>query len=316
VVVLKDSEVLVCEISGKRPGTSKERPTEKFECRFDKVIISNDCDGYETDWEIVKVPDEYKDWYLDNFRVSENAWYAPMNRSYAIKYAKEQGYKYCIQLDDNITLLQIKYKLDLDGISKKYYSGVGARSCSFFNNFVEVLCAVLENTNACLAGCGLSANPPGDRFMREGYCYSLFALDLATCPEVFHGGFEDDIEYRYKCHEKKLPTVMVQPLQYGKTGQRSSGDKTGCRAEYERIGLGRGEVMRKIHGDMYRCGKQYKSNCTSNSRKLDTPQFGKKIKSFKDGIIVRDIEPIYEAMRKALKECANDFEENVEINEV
>jgi hypothetical protein len=312
-----DSEVLVCEISGKRPGTKSQRATEKFDLRFDKVIVSNDCEGYETDWDIVKVPDEYKEWYLANYRISENAWYAPMNRSYAIKYAKEHGYKYCVQLDDNITNLEIHYMLNAgDGIIKKYSSPISKIGYGALNGFVDVLVAVLENTNACQAGCSLTAVPPQANFLREGYCYTLFALKLETCPEFFHGGFEDDIEYRCKCHEKKLPTVIVSPLSYGKTGQRSSGDKTGCRAEYERIGMGRGEVMRRIHGDLYRCGKQYKANSTRSTRSSDTPQFGKKIKGFKDGILVRDLEAIEGAMQKLLSEYATEVKELSEIKQV
>ena len=32
-------DVLVVEISGKRPGTSKQRPTESYEINYDKLII-------------------------------------------------------------------------------------------------------------------------------------------------------------------------------------------------------------------------------------------------------------------------------------
>lgn len=100
---MNKKEVLVVEISGKRPGTKKERPTEKYEINYDKIIISNNSIDYDTEWEIVNVPEDYRNWYIENYKQSDNAWYAPMNRSYAIKYAKERGYKYLIQLDDNIT---------------------------------------------------------------------------------------------------------------------------------------------------------------------------------------------------------------------
>jgi hypothetical protein len=66
------------------------------------VIISNNADGYVTDIPIVMVPDGYRQWYVANHKNSENAWYAPMNRSYAIKYAREKGYRYLVQMDDNI----------------------------------------------------------------------------------------------------------------------------------------------------------------------------------------------------------------------
>lgn len=86
-------DVLVVEISGKRPGSKKERPTEKYQINYNKLIISNNSDGYNTEWDIVNVPADYQEYYIKNYKQSENAWYAPMNRSYAIKYAKEHGYK-------------------------------------------------------------------------------------------------------------------------------------------------------------------------------------------------------------------------------
>ena len=116
-----DSKILVVEISGKRPGDKKKRTTEKFDVSFDHLIISNNSEGYETDWQIVNVPDDFVNWYKENCRTSENAWYAPMNRTYAIKYAREHGYDYLIQLDDNIKFLEICYVTELeDGIRLAY----------------------------------------------------------------------------------------------------------------------------------------------------------------------------------------------------
>lgn len=106
------SKVLVVEISGKRPGTSAQRPTEIFKIGYDHLIISNNSDGYETEWPIVMVPEDYAAWYKANVKTSENAWYAPMNRSYAIKYAREHGYDYLVQLDDNIIYLELAYVSD------------------------------------------------------------------------------------------------------------------------------------------------------------------------------------------------------------
>ena len=39
-------KILIAEISGKRPGTYKQRPTELFQTVHDKVIISNNSEGY------------------------------------------------------------------------------------------------------------------------------------------------------------------------------------------------------------------------------------------------------------------------------
>lgn len=103
------NEVLIAEISGKRSGTKEDRPTEKFNFDWDKVIISNNSEGYETDWPVINVPNDYQEWYKEHAKMSESAYYAPMNRSYAIKYAREHGYKYLVQLDDNIISFNIRY---------------------------------------------------------------------------------------------------------------------------------------------------------------------------------------------------------------
>lgn len=137
-------DVLVVEISGKRPGSKKERPTEKYQINYNKLIISNNSDGYNTEWDIVNVPADYQEYYIKNYKQSENAWYAPMNRSYAIKYAKEHGYKYLIQLDDNITNVNIVFA---NG-NKKFYVG---NSKIQFDDIIDMLITVLENTNAGMA---------------------------------------------------------------------------------------------------------------------------------------------------------------------
>lgn len=77
------SKVLIAEISGKRPGGTSKRHTETFKFDYDRVIISNNSEGYETDWNIVNVPDGYQSWYKDNVATSDIAYFAPMNRSYA-----------------------------------------------------------------------------------------------------------------------------------------------------------------------------------------------------------------------------------------
>lgn len=243
------SKILVAEISGKRPGGTRQRPTESFPIAYDHVIISNNSDGYETDWEIVNVPPEYVEWYKANCKASENAWYAPMNRSYAIRYAKERGYQYLIQLDDNIVYVELAYLWDLgDGVLKRFRKQ--DRNGGLINDFIRMLVCVLENTNAGMSGCALAASMPDGRFLSESYCYSLFALDLSVCPEIFQGDFEDDIEYRLKLAEMGAPSIQCPPLRYAKTGQVSDKDESGNRAAYTQAGLLRGEHMRRIHGDI------------------------------------------------------------------
>lgn len=296
------SRILVAEISGKRPGDVKNRPTEGYPVRYDKVIISNNSEDYVTDWPVVNVPQDYVDWYKESCKTSDNAWYAPMNRSYAIKYAREKGYDYLIQLDDNITLLEIAYMIrDPDGVARRYRSN---NAPDAMNDYIDMLVCVLENTNAAMAGCGLAGTSvPDDSFLSERYCYSLFALDLKTCADIFHGDFEDDIEYRLKLAEMGLPCVMVVPLRYGKVGQRSGKDETGNRAAYTQAGLQRGERMRKLHGDVYSCGYAKKTASTV-AKKVDGKVFKHKIKPVKLGVLVKDFGAIERKMDEILKKNA------------
>lgn len=221
------NDVLVVEISGKRPGTEKNRPTEYMDVEFDHLIISNNSDGYETKWEIVNVPESYRSWYIENVKNSENAWYAPMNRSYAIKYAREKGYKYLVQLDDNIKSIRIAYSFKNSG--KKYdCTKTSKKSGKMINDIIDMLVTVLENTNAGMSGCNMmGAGMPGSNYLAERYCYSLFALDLSVVPDCFHGDFEDDVEYRIRLSEMGIPCVQVCCLLYGKTAQGGTKDLSG-----------------------------------------------------------------------------------------
>ena len=201
------SKVLVVEISGKRPGTAAQRPTERFKIGYDHLIISNNSDGYESEWPIVMVPPEYVEWYKENVKTSDNAWYAPMNRSYAIRYAREHGYDYLVQLDDNIVYLEIAYLLEgKDGKTKRYRQ---QSQTEMMDDFIDMLCTVLDNTNAAIAGCDLRSCAPSRLFLSERFCYSFFALNLKRCPDIYHGDFEDDIEFRLKCAEMGYQSVMV-----------------------------------------------------------------------------------------------------------
>lgn len=304
-------KILVVEISGKRPGTKKQRPTEKFNINYDHLIISNNSDGYDSEWDIVMVPDDYVEWYKANVKTSDTAWYAPMNRSYAIKYAREHGYRYLVQLDDNIQKVEITYRIEeSDGILRRYRA---VNKPDMMNDFIGMLCCVLENTNAGMAGCSLTGTGvPDESFLKERYCYSLFALDLDKCPDIFHGDFEDDIEYRLKMAEMGIPSVMVCPLRYGKTGQVSTKDESGNRAAYTAAGLKRGEHMRVLHGDIYSCG--YSGNTASV-----TPSKGRyfkhKLKPIKLGVIVKDRETINKRMREILTKYGEPHKDKTIIKE-
>lgn len=297
-----NKKILVAMISGKRPGGLKARPTEGYAISYDKVIISNNSDDYETEWEIVNVPADYVEWYKANYKTSDSAWYAPMNRSYAIKYAREHGYDYLVQLDDNITKLEIAYMIhDPDGVTRRYRS---VNKPGMMDDYIEMLALVLENTSAAMAGCSLNGGAiPDEKFLAERYCYSLFALDLSCCADAFHGDFEDDIEYRLKLSELGLPAVMVVPLRYGKTGQRSAKDETGNRAAYTAAGVKRGEHMRMIHGDVYSCGISKKTASTM-AREVEGGVFKHIIKPFKVGVFVKDMKPMEWKMKEIFEKYA------------
>jgi hypothetical protein len=294
---MNKKDVLVVEISGKRPGTKKERPTEGYEINYDKLIISNNSTDYDTEWEIVNVPEDYKEWYIQNYKQSDNAWYAPMNRSYAIKYAKEHGYKYLIQLDDNIININIRCK------TKNKILYINNKTLKF-DDVIDMLITVLENTNAGMAGCDIvSMSVPQSQFLAERFCYSLFALKLDICPPIFHGSFEDDIEYRLKLYQMGIPCVQVVPFKYGKTGQAKNKDLSGCRAEYLKQGVKRGEQMRKLYGDIYSCGMASGAKPGRQGERRNQVLFKHRLKSIKAGVIVYDMD----AIKNKFKEIVSKY---------
>lgn len=318
---MDQDRVLVAEISGKRPGDSNARRTERFlqNVTYDNLIISNDSEGYITDREIVHVPDDYKQWYIDNVKTSEKAWYAPMNRSYAIKYAKEHGYRYLVQLDDNIVKLEIAYLLENeDGTTKRCRI---TSDKDMMNDFIDMLTCVLKNTNAGMAGfplCGVSI--PSNDFLTERYCYSFFALDLERVPDIFQGDFEDDIEYRLKLSQMGVPVVQIAPLRYGKTAQaKSKGkkeDATGCRQGYIDAGVHRGDHMRILYGDLYTCGMRNRKNAITAARQDDDSLFFKhQLKPFKVGVRVKDMDEIKHTFHEILRKNYRQKEDKYVIKE-
>lgn len=279
------SEVLIAEISGKRPGTVKDRPTEKFTFDWDKVIISNNSDGYETNWPIIDAPDNYQNWYKQHAKMSDSAYYAPMNRSYAIKYAREHGYKYLVQLDDNIISFNIRYAIG----DRSYTTLVSTpRIEELPQDMFRYFKKVLENTNAGIVGMTLAgASIPGSEWLSERYVYSAFMLKLDAIPDYYQGDFEDDIEFRLKLRQMQVPSLMVCPFQYTKTAQGDNKDLTGNRMAYKDAGLKRGEHMSKLYGDIYSRG--WSSRGSGIKRKEGVKKFRHKIKPFKVGVRVQNI---------------------------
>lgn len=289
------NDVLVAIISGKRPGGKAERPTEKLSTQLDRVIISNNADGYVTDIPIVMVPEDYRAWYIANHKNSDNAWYAPMNRSYAIKYAREKGYRYLVQMDDNIITLDITFLESTGNRSRRFR----AQHLDAMDDFCAMYKTVLQNTNAAMVGCQLSGTAiPENTLWREGYCYSFFMLDLKRCPDVFQGDFEDDIEYRLKCAQIGRPVIQLPWLMYGKTGQGKNTDLSGCRAEYAKQGLKRGAHMSILYGDTYSCKMTHKRHTTVAKTENDALYFKHLLKPFRVGVVVKDADEIRNCARQ------------------
>lgn len=315
------NDVLICEISGKRPGSLKERPTERFPTKYPHVIISNDSKDYETEWEIVNVPKDYQEWYINNIKSSDKAWYAPMSRSYAIKYARENGYKYCIQLDDNIKVLGIGYMIETENVIKRYSRQFSNAVIDepILDDMIDMLCITLDNTNAGMAGMNLSAVMPTAQALSERYVYTFFALKLDSCPDVFQGDFEDDIEYRLKMAQMGIPAIQCCFLQYGKTGVgggKDFKDVTGCRQAYKEAGVLRGEHMRKLYGDIYSAGTTDKGISTAQKMGDSPNRFKHKIKPFKLGVKVYDRDAINNTIKDLLVKYAKPVDDKVIYKEI
>lgn len=299
--MIDKKDVLIGIISGKRPGGVKERPTEKYKFEFDTKIFSNNSEGYQTDLDIENVPKEFEENYKKHFKTSDLAYYAPMNRSWAIRYAKDHGYKYLIQLDDNITHFEIRYKLK----NGKYYSA-SSSSDEFHkehmaNDMIKYLIEVLENTNAGMTGMDMQGtSTPGSYFLKERYVYSVLCMKLSAIPDDFQGDFEDDIEFRYKLKQKQIPTVQVPMFRYAKTAQRASkgdDDSSGNRAAYDKIGINRGANTAKLYGELYKRGISKHNHSTIQT---GVPTFKHKIKGFKVGILIRNKKQLQEDLLKVI----------------
>lgn len=313
---MKRSDILVAEISGKRPGDKMKRPTERFNWDFDKVIISNNSDGYETEWPIVMVPEDYQNWYKDNCKMSDIAYYAPMNRSYAIKYAREHGYKYLVQLDDNIVDVAIKYRVvNKDDKTDKSYATLSKTKGidQLQNDMIMYMADILDNTNVGMVGMTpASGAVPMDSWLNERYVYSFFMLNLDNIPPYFQGDFEDDIEYRLKLKQMKIPSLSVGCFFYGKTSQQGSTkeDLSGNRAAYSEAGLQRGEHMSKLYGDMYERGTSTRG---SGTKRNGVPKFRHRVKDFKVGVQVKNHEYLKRRMMELFAKYATARESELKV---
>lgn len=294
-----------------------QRPTEKFNFDFDKVIISNNSEGYKTDWDIVNVPESYEKWYKDHCKMSDLAYFAPMNRSYAIKYAREHGYDYLVQLDDNILTFDIKYMYKLDDGTQVSYSTIAKtpHKEELPNDMFKYMVEVLQNTNVGMVGMAPdAASVPQDDWLKERYVYSAFMLDLSRVPAYFQGDFEDDIEYRLKLKQIQVPSLEIVPFHYSKTAQdkhNGKEDSSGNREAYIKAGLKRGEHMSKLYGDIYQCGY---SDRGSGIKRTGKVKFRHKVKSFKVGVRCKNIDRLREQMLKIFEKYDTDKSDVLNAN--
>ena len=294
-----------------------QRPTEKFNFDFDKVIISNNSEGYKTDWDVVNVPESYEKWYKDHCKMSDLAYYAPMNRSYAIKYAREHGYDYLVQLDDNILTFDIKYMYKLDDGTQVSYSTIAKtpHKEELPNDMFKYMVEVLQNTNVGMVGMTPdAASVPQDDWLKERYVYSAFMLDLSRVPAYFQGDFEDDIEYRLKLKQIQVPSLEIVPFHYAKTAQdkhNGKEDSSGNREAYIKAGLKRGEHMSKLYGDIYQCGY---SDRGSGIKRTGKVKFRHKVKSFKVGVRCKNIDRLREQMLKIFAKYDTDKSDVLNAN--
>lgn len=315
---MMQNKILIAEISGKRPGGVNKRHTESFNFSYDKVIISNNSDGYETDWDIVDVPEDYQKWYKENVATSDKAYYAPMNRSYAIKYAKDHGYKYLVQLDDNIMTFDIKYLIKVDGVQEKFTTMAKTPNKGELpNDMIEYMAQVLDLTNAGMVGMAPdAASVPQDDWLKERYVYSAFMLKLETVPPIFQGDFEDDIEYRMKLKQAGIPSLEIVPFHYSKTSQdkhNGKEDVTGNRQAYKDAGLDRGKVMSELYGDMYSRGW---SDQGSGIKRIEGQRkFRHKVKPFKVGVCVKSLEILKQGMLELFGKYATARKDKLETKE-
>ena len=152
--------------------------------------------------------------------------------------------------------------------------------------------------------------------MSERYVYSLFGLDLRKIPNEYQGDFEDDIEFRLKLNQMNIPSLQICPLMYGKTAQQINKDLTGCRAEYLKAGVKRGEHMRMLYGDIYEAGISSFSN-RAGKQEVDEniTYFRHKLKPIKLGVVFKNKKEIDDKMKEILKKYAITKENKISIKE-
>lgn len=294
------SDTLVAIISGNRPDPKRRTTERKFTIDGNKwIICSNNSKGYETDLKIESVTDEFREYYEKNHALSKFGMMVGLNRSYAMKYARDNGYRYLVELDDNITLMELKYTMSNGVLVEKFYPDI--------TPVMNVLTDVLRYTNAGLSGLNMMATPPeaSTKILDERYVYSIMCVDLEKA-NYFFGDVEEDIHMRLQLAQRKIPTIQIIPIRYQKQGQFATGDTSGNRTEYNEMLTERGAILARMYGDKYERGKSNKVRnvvpLDRGGRVRDIEFYKHKLKQFKVGLKTTNNEKLKEAISTAFDE--------------
>lgn len=260
----KRSDIIVCEISGRRPGTSAARPTEALGSRgLDFVIISNDSSGYITDYPIVNVPESFQADFCRRNQVQRIGWQAPCNRAYAIEYARARGYRYCLQVDDNIESLSIAVMGEKESGGRRRELRFSEPKEDLLAVFADVMIAVLKHSNAGLVGPAEAGIIPSPKLLKEVVVWFMFTIDLERCAGIeFHGGVCDDMDYELKLNRAGIPQAKISCLLAQKAWPK--GDVTGNRQFYRDLDDEFPAVMRRIYSDVYTPVRKYRRNAAGD----------------------------------------------------
>lgn len=237
-LLVDPASVLIAVITGNRPRL-EQRPTTRILALLEAagyanvewVVRENHAPDYEQDHRPMNV---YSNAFTltyarDHWRHPKAKW-APdafmgafAGREYVMRSAAQRGFKYVLQLDDNV-----KYLVPaLGGARGEELSRVSPVEC------LNVLISIAASTNAAMCGMQLSTVSPFGikRVIRPGYPYSVFVETITPYRVPYYGPFEDDIMHAldYALSPSPVTAAVVPGLVYSKESKPTSG---GMRSHY------------------------------------------------------------------------------------
>lgn len=245
-------DILYVIVSGKRPK-AKDRKTETLQilAKRKTVIISNNSDGYhDTRYPILDVPQEFRDEFA-KYCITKFGGMVPMNKQFAVEFARARGFRFLAILDDNILSSPNRWFEQLKPFDHEQ------DEIAMTERFERCARLILRNTNAGVVGAELSnIHLPGayNTLLSEGRPYSYVFLDLEKDLPIQFGDVEEDIIFCDNCWRKNIATVVLRWITYGKTSQGTGvkeqryRDTSGNRSEYDAMTGARGENASKIIG--------------------------------------------------------------------